>query len=265
MDAAGELAQLLERLAQLRARARERVARRGGSRSSCALASRSCSASDTSRCCAPSCRLRSSRRRSASPACTMRARDAASFSCASALASAWATSSATSHRRRSAPSGRSLGVVRRRDDDAPQPARDAHRRGHGRAEAERAQALRERRRRRPRSRRRAAAARLAAPATLTVSPSSGRRAPTGRPPAPRRVQLPTTVALASLLVADDARVRRAEQPPDLLRHLREQRGGRRVGGHEVAMRRSAVCSATTGAEALLVGAQRRAGARRARR
>ena len=36
----------------------------------------SCRASATSRCCAPSCRLRSSRRRSASPAATMRCRDA---------------------------------------------------------------------------------------------------------------------------------------------------------------------------------------------
>ena len=50
-------------------------------------------ASATSRCCAPSCRLRSSRRRSASPATTTRAREAASCSCASALASAIATSS----------------------------------------------------------------------------------------------------------------------------------------------------------------------------
>ncbi len=57
-------------------------------------AMRRSSESDTSRCWAPSCRLRSSRRRSASPAATMRARDAASSDRASALARHSATTSA---------------------------------------------------------------------------------------------------------------------------------------------------------------------------
>ena len=82
VDAATELAQLLERLQQALPRlAHQRsgvgaavaVARR-------ASASPSAIAMETSRCCAPSCRLRSMRRRSASAASTMRVRDAASSS-----------------------------------------------------------------------------------------------------------------------------------------------------------------------------------------
>ena len=105
MDAAGELAQLVESLGELVLRSGEVLA--GGRRILLELRvhqARS-SATDTSRCCAPSCRLRSRRRRSASPASTIRARDAASSSCASAFAIACATSSAKSHKRRSTPSG----------------------------------------------------------------------------------------------------------------------------------------------------------------
>ena len=75
MDPARELAQLGERLASsslaavTSSSARRVVADAAASR-------RSCSASATSRCWAPSCRLRSSRRRSASPAATIRSREA---------------------------------------------------------------------------------------------------------------------------------------------------------------------------------------------
>ena len=47
-----------------------------GSSTTASFASRSLTASDTRCCCAPSCRLRSSLRRSASPAATIRTRDA---------------------------------------------------------------------------------------------------------------------------------------------------------------------------------------------
>ena len=77
MDAARELAQLLQRVSQLVARRRPRAAPPGRDRGGCpSWIIRSCSDSATSRCWAPSCRSRSSRRRSASPAATMRWRDA---------------------------------------------------------------------------------------------------------------------------------------------------------------------------------------------
>ena len=70
MDAARELAQLLERVGELRRCACSSSSpRRGSPSASLRSASRSSSESATSRCCAPSCRLRSSRRRSSSPAC----------------------------------------------------------------------------------------------------------------------------------------------------------------------------------------------------
>ena len=76
-DAVRELAQLGERGAQLGLGLVERRgARLVAPRS--ARSSRSASESATSRCCAPSWRSRSSRRRSASPASTMRAREARS-------------------------------------------------------------------------------------------------------------------------------------------------------------------------------------------
>ena len=81
MQAARELAQLVEREAELVTGAPSRMVRApAGSESSFASAIRSDSASETSRCCAPSWRLRSRRRRSTSPAVTIRARDAASSS-----------------------------------------------------------------------------------------------------------------------------------------------------------------------------------------
>ena len=60
----------------------------------------------TSRCWAPSWRLRSRRRRSASLASTMRMREAASSSRAWALAMAWAARSAKSPTRNSASGGK---------------------------------------------------------------------------------------------------------------------------------------------------------------
>ena len=81
MDAAGQLAQLLERVLELLARRGQVDWRaRSGLASKLPSTMRSCSASDTSRCWAPSWRLRSRRRRSASPASTMRAREPASLS-----------------------------------------------------------------------------------------------------------------------------------------------------------------------------------------
>ena len=82
MEAAGELAQLLERLLQLLAGAARACARApsGSSRRRRLRDPQRAATSVTSRCCAPSCRLRSSRRRSASPASTMRAREAVSCS-----------------------------------------------------------------------------------------------------------------------------------------------------------------------------------------
>ena len=81
MDAARQLAQLLERARQLLLRAGEQLlGRRPGPSRSLPWASRIVSESATSRCWAPSCRLRSSRRRSAVPASTIRARDARSSS-----------------------------------------------------------------------------------------------------------------------------------------------------------------------------------------
>ena len=68
MDPAGQLAQLVEPLRELSCAPSRMLRAFGGSFSSVASIMRRSSASDTSRCCAPSWRLRSSRRRSASPA-----------------------------------------------------------------------------------------------------------------------------------------------------------------------------------------------------
>ena len=76
--------------------------RRDGMESSTA---RSISPSDTSRCCAPSCRSRSKRRRASSAAATIRAREAISSARASAFAIAVATSSAKPVRRDSVSGG----------------------------------------------------------------------------------------------------------------------------------------------------------------
>jgi len=94
VQAARDLAQLLERVGELLRRRRDLSLRLLRPALTSASAIRSRSAIETSRCCAPSWRLRSSRLRSASPTATMRARDAASCSWASALAIAWAASSA---------------------------------------------------------------------------------------------------------------------------------------------------------------------------
>ena len=92
VDAAGELAQLRERVGELVAGAGDELGR-GGVVCKRFWSRRSCSAMPTRRCCAPSCRLRSSRRRSASPAATIRSRDALiSASCGSRSASSRALS-----------------------------------------------------------------------------------------------------------------------------------------------------------------------------
>ena len=78
VDAARELAQLLERVRRAPRSAAVRIwSAPSGSSRSFACASRSASESETSRCCAPSWRFRSSRRRSSSPASTMRERERA--------------------------------------------------------------------------------------------------------------------------------------------------------------------------------------------
>ena len=93
MDPASELAELLECGIELGARGRElALAAEFGSRLD--SRPRRISASETSRCWAPSWRSRSMRRRAVSAASTIRVRDAASCSRASTLASAAVTSSA---------------------------------------------------------------------------------------------------------------------------------------------------------------------------
>ncbi len=99
-----------------------------------ARATRSLSASETRCCCAPSWRLRSSRRRCSSPASTSRARDAIRSARACALATASETSSQNAAKA-------ALGVVRQRvlardRDRAPQRAGDDDRRGRRRAIAD---------------------------------------------------------------------------------------------------------------------------------
>ena len=148
VDAARELAQLLQRVASA-PRPRARGRRRPGCRRA---ASRSISASETSRCCAPSCRLRSSRRRSASPACDdagarrgeLRARLAR-----------WpapgrpARRSPRSAARRPAANGSRLDAGD--DHRAPQPPVEEDRRGDGRDGSRARAAARRARRRGPRS------------------------------------------------------------------------------------------------------------------
>ena len=81
MDAGREVAQLPDRRLRVGERAVDQLAARPpGSPAKRSRASCSSIISATSRCCAPSCRSRPSRRRSASPASTSRARDARSAS-----------------------------------------------------------------------------------------------------------------------------------------------------------------------------------------
>ena len=72
MDAAGQLAQLGQRVAELARDARRPPRRPPGRRAAAARSIRRSSASATSCCCAPSCRSRSIRRRASSAASTMR-------------------------------------------------------------------------------------------------------------------------------------------------------------------------------------------------
>ena len=102
MDPAGELAELLEARASCSPASSRISAAAVGSLSTRARARRICRETATRRCWAPSCRSRSRRRRAASPAPTIRVRDAASSRRASAPASARATSSAKLSRRCSA-------------------------------------------------------------------------------------------------------------------------------------------------------------------
>ena len=99
-------------------------------------ASRRLSASETSRCCAPSCRLRSSRRRSASPASTIRAREAAS--CVARLGVGERLGGELGEVGEPLLGARRerLGLDAGDDHRAPQPAAELHRRGDGAAEAE---------------------------------------------------------------------------------------------------------------------------------
>ena len=78
MDPARELAQLLQRRGRARRRPPSSASASSGSARTRRWIMRSWSATETSRCCAPSWRLRSSRRRSASPAATSRSREARS-------------------------------------------------------------------------------------------------------------------------------------------------------------------------------------------
>ena len=76
MQAAGELAQLLHREVELVRRPRAAAPAASGSAARLLSTTRSWIASETSRCCAPSWRLRSRRRRSSIPASRMRPREA---------------------------------------------------------------------------------------------------------------------------------------------------------------------------------------------
>ena len=78
----------------------------------------------TSRCCAPSCRSRTTRRRSSSVAATIRARDAASSARASVFEIAVATSSVNSASRSSMPVGQRLALRDAGDHRAPDLAVD---------------------------------------------------------------------------------------------------------------------------------------------
>ena len=127
--------------------------------------------------------------------------------------------------RRSAPSGRwrARGPRRRARPTARPPTRTG--RGDGRAEATCAGA-RPARRRRPRSSRPAAASPVRSTRTITVSLSSGTHAPTGTPAVAAVGPAADDRRRRVLLVAHDARARHAEQAPDLVGHLLEQRAGR---------------------------------------
>ena len=138
VDAAGELAQLVQRARSPRRPGRSScAASSSASGGTAACAARSCSASETSRCWAPSCRSRSMRRRASSAAATIRAREAVSCAWLSALAMAVATSSVKPASRASV-SRRQRLLARGRDDhDAPQPPLDADRHADRRADAPR--------------------------------------------------------------------------------------------------------------------------------
>ena len=100
-----------------------------------AWAARSSSASETSCCCAPSCRSRSIRRRVASAVARIRAREASSSSWLSAFAIAVASSSVNSLSRSSVSGGRKPVGLRADAHNTPQAALDDDRRPHRRAPA----------------------------------------------------------------------------------------------------------------------------------
>ena len=200
----------------------------------------------TSRCCAPSWRSRPSRRRSSSPALRMRARDAASCSRASVLASASVISWANVD-------SRVLGVGRQvvgprvgGDDRAPQPARDHDRCADRRADPDRAQALRELVARARRSRRRELCARCdaraarpsrrrAAAAPTRPGRTARRRAPTRR--RSRRCRRPRSGR-------GSWSSRRARSRPPRTRSSNTHAAGT-SRATSVATRRSAACSCTS--------------------
>ena len=88
----------------------------------------------TSRCCAPSCRSRTTRRRASSPAVSRRAREAVSWSRLSALAIAVSSSSANCAMRSSVSARRWLLAAQRAGDRSPEPAVDDDRRSDRRAD-----------------------------------------------------------------------------------------------------------------------------------
>ena len=164
------------------------VHRRAASRAA-RWASRSAAPATTSRCCAPSCRLRSRRRRSASPTATIRAREAASCCARLGVGERLRVSSANRCSRYSAPGGN--GPVAERDEHrAPQLAVEHDRRADGGREAELPQRLGELAARRRRSCRRAPACRRGRSAGAAVSPSSGAVVPSGTSGVPRSLHAP---------------------------------------------------------------------------
>ena len=132
MDPARQLAQLLKRVGELCSRASARSWRaRVGLPSKLASTMRSWRASATRRCWAPSWRLRSSRRRSASPASTIRAREPASFVVGVGVGQGLSDELGRS-RTAAAPSrgAQALRARRRGHEHAPQPAAHEERSGH---------------------------------------------------------------------------------------------------------------------------------------
>ena len=192
MQAARDLAQLLQPGVELARGLLEQLGARPPGRTPAAPARRAASARRETRCCcAPSCRLRSSRRRCSSPALTSRAREAIRSARACALATASETSSQNAPSRFSVSggSGSSLAIATAPQSDAG----DDDRRGGGGAVADAEDRVRDLAARRRPSRRCARARRCAAP----VRPPSSRRR--------SRVAEREDVDAVAVVAADDRR------------------------------------------------------------